>query len=142
MNGIAIVRKLRNCSCVMDIEKKKKTQHFHFWKWKSPNSWYWCFLIFVERQNFFIRTLLSNLKNEFWAVFMCYQFIESHGTLASLIRLLGLLRGSITDGGSQCIIQSLLVGFSKARYLTTWLFRPFLELFPHLYYNGRHHDLL
>lgn len=24
MNGIAIVRKLRNCSCVMDIEKKKK----------------------------------------------------------------------------------------------------------------------
>lgn len=35
MNGIAILARLTNCSCVMDIEKKK-TQQQHFLKMEIP----------------------------------------------------------------------------------------------------------
>ena len=36
MNGRAILGRLTNCSCVMDIEKKKNPQQQHFLKMEIP----------------------------------------------------------------------------------------------------------
>lgn len=44
------------------LRRKKNPSNSTFWKWKSPNSWCRCFLIFVERQNFFKRTFCSIWK--------------------------------------------------------------------------------
>lgn len=133
--------KIVSCGSWMLKKKRKKKE-----KAVSENGNPLIFMLlplnFCGKTKFFKRTPLFNLKNEFRAVLLWYQFIQSYDTLASLIRQQGLLRDRIMDGRSQCIIQSFLMGFSKARSPTTCLHRPFLELFPHFYHCGKQSHLL